>query len=66
MASAVALDFYRATLEAGESPAEALRASRATVTDDGPKGSGTRLAYQFFGHPNMRMATPEPVEGGTP
>lgn len=61
VASDFAIEFYEATLDRGETPAEALRAARAKVTkaavDAGaPEASGTRLAYQFFGHPNMRLA----------
>ena len=66
VASDFALEFYQATLDRGETPAEALRAARAKVTKaaveaGAPEASGTRLAYQFFGHPNMRLTT----AGGT-
>ena len=46
---------------APESPAEVLRSQRAVLTDDAARhdqsASGTRLAYQFFGHPNLRLTT---------
>lgn len=62
VASEVAIEFYRATLEDGQTAAEALRATRAKVTAAAVEASDrhascTRLAYQFFGHPNMRLAT---------
>lgn len=70
VASAIALDFYRATLKAGDLPAEAIRAMRARVTlaaveAGDPHATGTHLAYQFFGHPSMRLATPATAGEGT-
>jgi len=61
VASAIALDFYTRALDASERPAEVLRANRARVTESVIKSrdrnaSGTYLAYQFFGHPNLRLA----------
>ncbi|HEY5985452.1 MAG TPA: CHAT domain-containing protein [Streptosporangiaceae bacterium] len=60
VASALALDFYARVLEVGEAPAEVLRANRAGVTEsainsDDRESSGTHLAYQLFGHPNLHL-----------
>ena len=61
VASAIAIDFYERVLDAGQAPAEVLRAYRAGVTHTAITGnddaaSGTHIAYQFFGHPNLRLA----------
>lgn len=53
VAKEVALDFYREVF-GGELPAEVLRRERARFR--GEEGqSGTCLAYQFYGHPELRM-----------
>jgi hypothetical protein len=62
-ASDFALAFYTRVLDGGESPAEVLRSLRAqvtesTVVDNEPGSPGTHLAYQLFGHPNLRLAVP--------
>jgi CHAT domain len=59
-ASEIAIDFYERVLDSGQAPAEVLRAYRAGVTLAGIAGqdhaaSGTHIAYQFFGHPNLRL-----------
>jgi hypothetical protein len=67
VAHAVARSFYAATLATGGgtepvSAAEAMRALRATYTEEGaraedPKLHATLIAYQVFGHPRLRLAT---------
>jgi hypothetical protein len=68
-ASAIALDFYARVFDGGEPPAEVLRANRAKVTDSAIEDhdggvSGTQLAYQFFGHPNLRLAVAVATQAG--
>lgn len=46
----IALAFYEATFS-GEAPARALRRARAAFSGT----SGSCLAYQFFGHPALRL-----------
>jgi CHAT domain-containing protein len=65
IAAAVAKAFYAATLTAPEpvSAAEAVRALRATYTEDGVRGGDDKLhatlvAYQVFGHPRLRLTQP--------
>lgn len=57
------LEFYRRALAEGETPAEILRARRARFGRDAAGNeidadSPTAMAYQFFGHPNMRLVRP--------
>ena len=64
LASQLALNFYEQVLDNGQAPAEVLRAYRAGVTPadiaaGAAAASGTYIAYQFFGHPNLRMAGPD-------
>lgn len=59
-ASEIALCFYQSVLDGAEAPAEVLRSFRAGVTlpaiaAGAPAASGTHIAYQFFGHPNLRL-----------
>jgi len=54
LAKQVALGFYERAL-AGDRPAEVLREQRAAITEASAPTSGTHLAYQFFGHPAMRL-----------
>ncbi len=50
----VAARFYQRAL-AGEAPAEILRTERAAFVDSPDTISSTYLAYQFFGHPGLRL-----------
>ena len=70
VAHAVARSFYAATLATGGATepvpaAEAMRALRATYTEEGaraedPQLHATLIAYQVFGHPRLRLArTPQ-------
>jgi hypothetical protein len=66
VAHSVARTFYAATLAAEPvSAAEAMRALRATYTEEGaraedPKLHATLIAYQVFGHPRLQLArTPQ-------
>jgi hypothetical protein len=54
IARELALRFYEHALN-GEPPAEVLRRERAAFRDDPSVTSSTSLAYQFFGHPSMRL-----------
>jgi CHAT domain-containing protein len=55
LAHSLAVDFYKEALTSDGRPAEILaRYRRAIGGGDGV--SGTYLAYQFFGHPRMRLA----------
>jgi hypothetical protein len=68
IAHAVARSFYAATLATGVatepvSAAEAMRALRATYTEEGartedPQQHATLIAYQVFGHPRLKLARP--------
>jgi len=61
IAGSIAHEFYRRA-DAGEPPAEILRDIRARCASDADDGSDalspTLLAYQFFGHPNMKVQHP--------
>lgn len=66
VARTVALSFYERALGRGEGAGEALRAERASFREtagdpDEPGGSSTLMAYQFFGHPALRLRR---TEGG--
>ena len=54
VAKELALRFYGEVF-AGIPPAEALRRERATFRDRAAETSGVPVAYQFFGHPAMRL-----------
>jgi len=54
-AARVALDFYTA-VQGGARPADVLRRARAAHGPDPSHASATCFAYQFFGHPAMRLA----------
>jgi hypothetical protein len=58
VAREIALRFYSRAL-AGESPAEILRTERAAFRDSPDVTSSTYLAYQYFGHPGLRLARPQ-------
>lgn len=47
----IALEFYD-TVKVGERPSEAIRSTRRSPHSN---GSATHLAYQFFGHPDLRL-----------
>ncbi len=51
LASSLALDFYRDTLERDCTVGEALRRARSTWTPT----TATRLAYVYWGHPDLRL-----------
>ncbi len=51
LASSMALDFYRDTLDDGCTVGEALRRSRSKWTPT----TSTRLAYVYWGHPDLRL-----------
>lgn len=53
VAKEIALRFYQQAF-AGKSPAQLLRTERATFSAT-PSASSTCLAYQFFGHPSLRL-----------
>jgi CHAT domain-containing protein len=55
IAREIALRFYERAL-AGEAPADVLRRERAAFRDDPSVVSSTYLAYQFYGHPQMRLS----------
>jgi nucleoid DNA-binding protein len=55
IARAIACSFYEKTLRDGRPPAEVLMEERRAIGAPGAT-SGTHLAYQFFGHPLMRLA----------
>lgn len=63
LAKKVALRFYERVFE-GERPAEVLRGERESFRKTTPpQVSATSLAFQFFGHPAMRVErTPLPKE----
>jgi hypothetical protein len=51
----LALRFYDRALKQGEPPARVLRDERRRVDDAGRDSIATSAAYQFFGHPGMRL-----------
>lgn len=55
VAKEIALDFYRQTLEGDAAPADVLRRVRAGFKTTAEAQSATALAYQFFGHPALRL-----------
>ncbi len=62
IAKEIALSFYSQTF-GGTAPAEFLRSERSKFHDSSTTISATCLAYQFFGHPAMRLVR-EPVKDG--
>ena len=57
IAREMALAFYESAFDEGRSPAAVLRETRAKFDDDGTdSAAATFLAYQFFGHPGLRLA----------
>lgn len=57
VAKEIALRFYQETLRKGATPAEVFRTERAAFRDADEPVSSTYLAYQFFGHPAMKLRT---------
>lgn len=80
IAQHIALEFYRHALEPADKkpagrrkPAEAptvanlLRKARAGLLEEPNEKSATYLAYQFYGHPSLRLTwNPEAAAGGSP
>jgi CHAT domain-containing protein len=54
-ARTIALKFYEQVLEKGLSPAEFIRDLRAGFQQDADAVVVTPLAYQFFGHPQLKV-----------
>jgi hypothetical protein len=54
IAKEIALRFYEQAFD-GIAPAEFLRTERSQFTDPPKDASATWLAYQYFGHPAMRL-----------
>lgn len=50
----LAIEFYERAF-AGSVPADVLRERRAQFTEESAPTSSTFMAYQFFGHPDMRL-----------
>ncbi len=59
----IANSFYEETLLQGEDPAEFLMRARRAIADP-EQTSGTHLAYQFFGHPRMKLSLTTSEQGG--
>jgi hypothetical protein len=64
VARTIALRFYKGFL-AGESAADILRRERRAFRDS-PATSSTYLAYQYFGHPALRLERPANVTRDAP
>jgi CHAT domain-containing protein len=54
VARTIALEFYQQVLGGDARPADVLREARRRFTETATP-SGTYLAYQFFGHPALRL-----------
>ena len=54
IAREIARSFYEKTAE-GMSPAEALREARKSFLPEASPQSATWLAYQYFGHPSLKL-----------
>jgi hypothetical protein len=55
LAKGIAIEFYKATLDEGIAPAEAIRRARGAFVSANKPVSATYLAYQFFGHPALQL-----------
>lgn len=77
VARSIALDFYNQVLTATASDpggdatarpavADLLRQARRKLIRDGEITSATYLAYQFYGHPSLRVTWRPNATGGTP
>jgi hypothetical protein len=60
LARRIALAFYDDVLDRGASPAGAIAQQRQAIQSSGTT-SGTALAYQFFGHPRMKLTAAGPL-----
>jgi len=58
LARQIAARFYDRALR-GDPPAEIMRTERAAFMDDAATVSSTYMAYQYFGHPGLRMEVPD-------
>ena len=58
LARQLAARFYERALR-GDPPAEIMRSERAAFLDDPATVSSTYMAYQFFGHPGLRLEVPD-------
>jgi hypothetical protein len=58
LARGIAARFYERALK-GEPPAEIMRTERAAFLDDPATVSSTYMAYQYFGHPGLRLEVPD-------
>ncbi len=54
LARDIAIRFYERAMR-GEAPAEIMRTERAAFRDTPETTSSTYMAYQFFGHPGLRL-----------
>ncbi len=62
LARDIAIRFYERAMR-GEAPAEIMRTERAAFRDTPETTSSTYMAYQFFGHPGLRLEPPRPADG---
>ena len=62
IARSIALHFYEQVF-AGAAPADVLRRERARFKDTPDTLSATYLAYQFFGHPAMKLSRAQSQQG---
>jgi CHAT domain len=60
VAKQIALRFYERTLIEGTPPSEVFRVERGAFREADEPVSGTYLAYQFFGHPSMKLSRRAP------
>ena len=58
LARQIAARFYQRALH-GDPPAEIMRTERAAFLDDPATVSSTYMAYQYFGHPGLRLEVPD-------
>ena len=58
LARQIAARFYERALR-GDPPAEIMRSERAAFLDDPATVSSTYMAYQYFGHPGLRLEVPD-------
>jgi hypothetical protein len=58
LARQIAARFYARALH-GDPPAEIMRTERAAFLDDPATVSSTYMAYQYFGHPGLRLEVPD-------
>src|SRR4051794_14112692 len=58
LARQISARFYERALK-GDPPAEIMRSERAAFLDDPKTVSSTYMAYQYFGHPGLRLEVPD-------